>query len=228
MYNVKNYTEPGGDRTVIGGTLEILDGAEVTGLPDSGGSASGSALEYPKTYQTTLSPALPTSATLEQVIEQVNDLRLALIANELMGGTSRTDIAFTGTEDTTDEVLKANAAACTVSYDESTTTISISCNPDALKAVQITVAPYYSYKPHKYIMCGFNIGNITSDTSQEIQINCTRYLPNAWAPYGLGDALVYVPIAVDAMAPGLNENAYFIQRGDGERKYFSVKLTVTA
>ena len=41
MYNVKNYTEPGGDRTVIGGTLEILDGAEVTGLPDSGGSASG-------------------------------------------------------------------------------------------------------------------------------------------------------------------------------------------
>lgn len=29
----KNYTENGGDKTVIGGTLEIKAGAEVTGLP---------------------------------------------------------------------------------------------------------------------------------------------------------------------------------------------------
>lgn len=29
----KNYTENGGDKTVIGGTLEINAGAEVTGLP---------------------------------------------------------------------------------------------------------------------------------------------------------------------------------------------------
>ncbi|QSX09542.1 Head fiber protein [Alkalibacter rhizosphaerae] len=32
MSNVKNYTEQGGEKTVIGGTLEILDGAQVTGL----------------------------------------------------------------------------------------------------------------------------------------------------------------------------------------------------
>jgi len=39
-YNTKNYTEQGGDKTVIGGTLEvlsgatvILSGATVTGLP---------------------------------------------------------------------------------------------------------------------------------------------------------------------------------------------------
>ena len=31
-YNVKNYTEQGGDKTVIGGTLEIKEGASVTGL----------------------------------------------------------------------------------------------------------------------------------------------------------------------------------------------------
>lgn len=31
-YNVKNYTEQGGEKTVIGGTLEILEGASVTGL----------------------------------------------------------------------------------------------------------------------------------------------------------------------------------------------------
>lgn len=34
-YNVKNYTEQGGEKTVIGGTLEIKEGATVTGLPSS-------------------------------------------------------------------------------------------------------------------------------------------------------------------------------------------------
>ena len=32
-YNVKNYTEQSGETTVIGGTLEIKEGASVTGLP---------------------------------------------------------------------------------------------------------------------------------------------------------------------------------------------------
>lgn len=31
-YNTKNYTEQGGEKTVIGGTLEIQEGAVVTGL----------------------------------------------------------------------------------------------------------------------------------------------------------------------------------------------------
>ena len=34
-YNVKNYTEQGGEKTVIGGTLEIKEGASVTGLPSA-------------------------------------------------------------------------------------------------------------------------------------------------------------------------------------------------
>ena len=34
-YNTKNYTEQGGDTTVIGGTLEIKEGARVKGLPAS-------------------------------------------------------------------------------------------------------------------------------------------------------------------------------------------------
>lgn len=34
-YASKNYTEQGGDKTVIGGTLEIKEGATVTGLPSS-------------------------------------------------------------------------------------------------------------------------------------------------------------------------------------------------
>jgi hypothetical protein len=32
-YNTKNYTEQGGDKTVIGGILEIKQEASVTGLP---------------------------------------------------------------------------------------------------------------------------------------------------------------------------------------------------
>ena len=32
-YNVKNYTAQGGEKTVIGGILEIKEGATVTGLP---------------------------------------------------------------------------------------------------------------------------------------------------------------------------------------------------
>ena len=32
-YSTKNYTEQGGEKTVIGGTLEIKEGALVTGLP---------------------------------------------------------------------------------------------------------------------------------------------------------------------------------------------------
>jgi len=33
MPNVKNYTEQGGEKTVIGGTLEILEGATLLGFP---------------------------------------------------------------------------------------------------------------------------------------------------------------------------------------------------
>ena len=43
MANVKNYTEQGGEKTVIGGTLEIREGASVTGLPLLTNQASSTA-----------------------------------------------------------------------------------------------------------------------------------------------------------------------------------------
>lgn len=43
-YNAKNYTEQGGEKTVIGGTLEIKEGASVTGLPSTAAPASAAAL----------------------------------------------------------------------------------------------------------------------------------------------------------------------------------------
>lgn len=43
-YNAKNYTEQGGEKTVIGGTLEIQEGASVTGLTSTAAPASAVAL----------------------------------------------------------------------------------------------------------------------------------------------------------------------------------------
>lgn len=42
-YNVKNYTKQGGETTVIGGTLEIKEGASVTGLPQVENQADSTA-----------------------------------------------------------------------------------------------------------------------------------------------------------------------------------------
>lgn len=42
-YNVKNYTEQGGETTVIGGTLEIKEGASLTGFPQVENQADSTA-----------------------------------------------------------------------------------------------------------------------------------------------------------------------------------------
>lgn len=42
-YNVKNYTEQGGETTVIGGTLEIKEGALLTGFPQAENQANSTA-----------------------------------------------------------------------------------------------------------------------------------------------------------------------------------------
>ena len=40
-YNAKNYMAQGGDRLVIGGTLEIREGASVTGRPPAAAGSAG-------------------------------------------------------------------------------------------------------------------------------------------------------------------------------------------
>lgn len=44
-YNTKNYTEQGGEKTVIGGKLEVLPGALVTGLPVAENQADSTATD---------------------------------------------------------------------------------------------------------------------------------------------------------------------------------------
>lgn len=43
-YTTKNYTEQGGEKTVIGGTLEIKEGATVTGIAVTAAPASETSL----------------------------------------------------------------------------------------------------------------------------------------------------------------------------------------
>mgnify|MGYP000883432635 CR=1 FL=1 len=44
-YNTKNYTEQGGDKTVIGGILEIKQEASVTGFPIAENQADSTATD---------------------------------------------------------------------------------------------------------------------------------------------------------------------------------------
>lgn len=41
-YNTKNYTEQGGEKTVIGGELEVKEGARVSGLPSTAANQNAS------------------------------------------------------------------------------------------------------------------------------------------------------------------------------------------
>ncbi|TFZ41639.1 Head fiber protein [Soehngenia longivitae] len=65
-YNTKNYTEQGGEKTVIGGTLEIKDGAIITGLPILDNQAAS------------------TAATVEDLVTDFNALLTKLKAAGLM------------------------------------------------------------------------------------------------------------------------------------------------
>lgn len=44
-YNAKNYMEQGGEKWIIGGTLEVLPGASVTGLPSAENQADSTATD---------------------------------------------------------------------------------------------------------------------------------------------------------------------------------------
>ena len=65
-YNAKNYTEQGGKKTVIGGTLEIKSEAVVTGLPTAANQTAS------------------TAATLEDLVTDFNALLTKLKTAGLM------------------------------------------------------------------------------------------------------------------------------------------------
>jgi hypothetical protein len=69
-YTTKNYTEQGGEKTVIGGTLEIKEGASVTGLPSE--------------FTPAENQATSTATTIEGLVADYNALLAKLKAAGLM------------------------------------------------------------------------------------------------------------------------------------------------
>ena len=82
-YNVKNYTEQGGEVTHIGGKLVIEEGASVEGLSSSG--APGNAFT-PAAYQ-----APSEATTIAALKEDFNTLLAALKAAGLVSDTAPED-----------------------------------------------------------------------------------------------------------------------------------------
>ena len=83
-YNTKNYTEQGGEKTVIGGTLEIKEGASVTGL-----SANPLLVATEETLGGVKAAAVGESDTVEVKIGEDGKLyvqALAVATAEALGG----------------------------------------------------------------------------------------------------------------------------------------------
>ena len=76
-YNAKNYMAQGGDRLVIGGTLEIQEGASVTGLPSA-------AADSPGVVRTAANQAASAAADVAALTADFNTLLAALKAAGIM------------------------------------------------------------------------------------------------------------------------------------------------
>jgi len=82
MYNTLNYTEQGGDKTVIGGTLEIKSGATVTGL--TGASLPSSTAAVKGAAKSAANQATSTASELAGLVTDFNALLAKLKAAGLM------------------------------------------------------------------------------------------------------------------------------------------------
>ena len=76
-YNAKNYMAQGGDRLVIGGTLEIKEGASVTGLPSA-------AVDNPGVVRIATNQAASAAADVAALVTDFNTLLQKLKAAGIM------------------------------------------------------------------------------------------------------------------------------------------------
>ena len=92
-YNPKNYTEQGGDKTVIGGSLEFLEGAEVKNYPGENelkGRVS--------TLEDTVSTLEGQVSTLEDTVSAL-DGQVSTLSGQLTALTARVDALVDGNDD---------------------------------------------------------------------------------------------------------------------------------
>ena len=136
-YTTKNYTDKGGNRTVIGGELEIREGARISGLP-SGGTAENQ-------------PA----STATQVTGLKNDFN-ALLVKLKEAGVMEPDawnLSVRLAPSLTDAVAAANNAKAAVSLADGVVTIA--ADVDALEESESS-AP--GQGTHKWIGLGIGTG----------------------------------------------------------------------
>ncbi len=76
-YNAKNYMEQGGDKLVIGGTLEIQEVASVMGLP-------AAAADSPGVVGLAANQAVSTAADVAALVADFNTLLATLKAAGIM------------------------------------------------------------------------------------------------------------------------------------------------
>ena len=136
-YTTKNYTDKGGNRTVIGGELEIKEGARISGLP-SGGTAGNQ-------------PA----GTATQVAGLKNDFN-ALLVRLKEAGIMEPDawnLSVRLAPSLTDPVAAANNAKAAVSLADGVVTIA--ADVDALEESESS-AP--GQGTHKWIGLGIGTG----------------------------------------------------------------------
>ena len=106
-YNTKNYTEQGGEKTVIGGILEIKEGASVTGLPSADNQAES------------------TSSTVAGIKDDFNTLLLKLKDAGLMTPDAFSGISVKLCNTASGSTLETNHSAVTaVTYEDGVFTLT--------------------------------------------------------------------------------------------------------
>lgn len=106
-YNIKNYTEQGGERTVVGGVLEIKEGASVTGLPRAD----------------TLAPS--TASTVAGVKDDLNSLIIKLKSAGLMAPDTFSGISVKLCNAASGSDLETNHSAVTaLTYEDGVFTLT--------------------------------------------------------------------------------------------------------
>ncbi len=141
-YVGKNYTTDGGNKTVIGGTLEFGSDAEVLNFPSGGGSASGQAENQ-------------SASTATAVAGLKNDLN-ALLTKLKNAGIMEPDtwnVTIRLAPSLTDAVAAANNAKASVSLADDE--ITITANVDELEESESSVS---GQGTHKWIGLGIGTG----------------------------------------------------------------------
>lgn len=205
MYNVKNYTEPGGEKTVIGGTLEIKDGAEVVGLSAGGGGGDlPHGLFGPIGYVSKLS----SDATLATVITAVNDILKALNRHVILQGSSLSPFTFVEHPTITHEILKANTEACEVTLGTISGVLVVKGDLDRLTAFESNVYPYAKWGAHKYIAVQYQYGKEIT-YSMDPQVCGEQYFGSAFKEiYGMEDEKMFnALLPLDLLKEGYNRGA---------------------